>query len=681
MDSTPRIFTLGRIIGLVAIGLVVAGLAYLHFSKEGEVSVPDGAHAGQLTLHSCQYGTDDGDYAADCGTLVVPENRASADSRLIALPVTRIRARSKHPLEPIFRLEGGPGISNMKFTQASRFAGKRDVVLVGYRGVEGSSVLDCPEVANAMRRSSDFLSSDSLRSQAQGYRSCAKRLQDKGVDLAGYTIPQRVDDLEAARKALGYQQLDLVSESLGTRTAMIYAWRYPKSVHRSVMLGANPPGHFLWDGQTNDRKIRRYSALCAQAEPCRSRTNDLARLIDRGNEDIPGRWGPLKIKKGNVRVATFWGLLDSGDEAAPLSSPMTLDSWQAAADGDPSGFWFQSLAANLIFPRIQVWGEVAAMSRGDTNFVGSHFSDSQGQDSIIGDPGGTFIWAGGGLTRDFPPAPDEDEYDRVRNSDVETLVIGGPLDSATPIEVATRELMPHLPNGHQVILREFGHTTDLWTEQTKASSHLINTFLDDGRVDTSLFKHRNVDFHPDVTQAAIAKGLAGAMVGFALITVLSLLWMPRRLRKRGRFGRRTSVLLRSLFPLVLGLGGWFLVSLILLSVAPAVPIDGELLVVSSMGVPIALGIYWAWLQRDWRSETRRVGLAAAGLSALVGGWLGFHAGADMLVLFTTILGAAAATNLALILVSVARERALRPDAGRRPEPAQEEALVGAGAVG
>lgn len=51
--------------------------------------------------------------------------------------------------------------------------------------------------------------------------------------------------------------------------------------------------------------------------------------------------------------------------------------------------------------------------------------------------------------------------------------------------------------------------------------------------------------------------------------------------------------------------------------------------------------------------------AGAVLSATVGGWLGFHAGADMLALVTTIAGAAAATNLALILVSIARERALR----------------------
>ena len=244
-------------------------------------------------------------------------------------------------------------------------------------------------------------------------------------------------------------------------------------------------------------------------------------------------------------------------------------------------------------------------------------------------------------------------------------MVGGPLDAATPAEAATRELMPHLPNGHQVILREFGHTSDLWTEQTKASTRLINTFLDEGRVDTSLFKHRKIDFEPEVTQPALAKGFAGSMLGFALITVISLLWMPRRVMKRGRIGARKSVLLRSLFPLVLGFGGWFLVTLTLSTVAPSVPIDGELLVVFSMGLPIGLGIYWAWLQWDWPAETKRVGLAAAALSTLVGGWLGFHAGADMLAFVTTIAGAAAATNLALILVSVARESAPRREPSER----------------
>ena len=72
----------------------------------------------------------------------------------------------------------------------------------------------------------------SARARAAGVRpafqACADRLQADGVDLAGYTLPQRVDDLEAARKALGYDRVDLLSESSGTRTAMIYALAPPE---------------------------------------------------------------------------------------------------------------------------------------------------------------------------------------------------------------------------------------------------------------------------------------------------------------------------------------------------------------------------------------------------------------------------------------------------------------------
>src|SRR4029079_2533985 len=101
----------------------VVALGYVHVSSgEDSVSAPSGAKAGDLTLHDCDYATDDGGYAADCGTLVVPENRHKADSRLIAPPVTRMRARSADPADPIFRLQGGPGITNMTFPAASRFA-------------------------------------------------------------------------------------------------------------------------------------------------------------------------------------------------------------------------------------------------------------------------------------------------------------------------------------------------------------------------------------------------------------------------------------------------------------------------------------------------------------------------------------------------------------------------------
>src|ERR1022692_1551383 len=97
--TVAKRFGRGRIIGLALIAVLTLGLGYLHFAGSSTaVSVPAGAHAGQLTMHPCTYSTESGGYRADCGTLVVPENRADPHSRLIALPVTRILARSSHPL-------------------------------------------------------------------------------------------------------------------------------------------------------------------------------------------------------------------------------------------------------------------------------------------------------------------------------------------------------------------------------------------------------------------------------------------------------------------------------------------------------------------------------------------------------------------------------------------------------
>jgi hypothetical protein len=74
--STPkpkRRIGFPRITGLMLIALLVIGLAYLKFAPSGNaVSVPAGAKAGQLALHPCHYGTEQGSYAADCGILTVP---------------------------------------------------------------------------------------------------------------------------------------------------------------------------------------------------------------------------------------------------------------------------------------------------------------------------------------------------------------------------------------------------------------------------------------------------------------------------------------------------------------------------------------------------------------------------------------------------------------------------------
>jgi pimeloyl-ACP methyl ester carboxylesterase len=656
-----RIFTPARVVALALCAVLVFGLFFLRFAPEGKaVSVPAGAKAGDLILKPCSFATEDGSYAADCGTLVVPENRADAQSRLIALPVTRIPARSDHPREPIFILQGGPGHTNMTFDKVSRYAGEHDVVLVGYRGVDGSVRLDCPEVESALSHTTDLISERAGEAYAQAYRACADRLTGDGVDLGSYGITQQIDDMEAARTALGYNRINLLSESAGTRTAIIYSWRHPDSIHRSFMVGVNPPGHFLFYPGTTDEQIARYAALCAKDASCRARTDDLAASIRQANAEIPDRWLFLPIKKGNVRIASFFGLMESVAAGAPYAGPTIINMWLSAAEGDASGLWSGSFIADVLFPKLFVWGQYAAFGSADAQAARDYFASGRQDDGTnIGRSATTYIWGGGRLADAWPAAADENEYSQVRTSNVETLLVGGELDFSTPPQVMTKELLPYLPNGQQVVLPGIGHTGTFFAVQPQASSRLINTFFDTGKVGTSLYHPQTVDFASASNFGNMAKVFLGLALALAAVTVLSLLSMAWWVRKRGRFGTQASAVLRSLYPIILGVGGFLLGMLIVLATMPSVPIDNDLLVALSIGLPVGLGIYLAWLNRDWAAKIKTTGVVAAISGGLIGAWLGFNATSGFLALATAIIGAAVGANLILLILDISWDRSHR----------------------
>jgi hypothetical protein len=269
--------------------------------------------------------------------------------------------------------------------------------------------------------------------------------------------------------------------------------------------------------------------------------------------------------------------------------------------------------------------------------------------------------AGGRLYDSWPASPDENLYTRVRDSDVQTLLIGGRLDFATPPQNATRELLPHLRKGREVVLPDIGHSDDFWTFQTPASNRLINTYLDSGRVDTSLYTRTPVDFTPALGHGSIAEIVLGTMLALAALMVLSLVYMALRVRWRGSFGRKSSVVLRAVYPLVLGLGGLVLGILVVLTTDAGVALADELVVGLSVGVPVGLGIHLAWVDRDSATPTN-TGLAAAVAGALIGAWLGFNvtsAGFGFVAPFVAIVGAIAGSNLALLALDITWDRQAR----------------------
>src|ERR671939_777470 len=316
------------------------------------------------------------------------------------------------------------------------------------------------------------------------------------------------------------------------------------------MAGPNPPGHSLFDAKTTGEQIRRYAALCAQASDCRARTPDLAASVHSAYERIPGHWLFLPIKKGNVQVAAFFGLNNATtDGGGPIASPRTLDTLLAVDKGDAAGAWLLSVFAGVAFPRGQVWGDVAAVGRSDAAYAKRYFASHADRGSVIGAPGTDLLWAGGGLLSAWPANPDENEYTNVQDSRIQTLLVGGALDFETPPQHATRELLPHLPNGHQVVLPNLGHADDFWAYQPAASTRLIDRFLEHGQVGSSLYTTHPLDFTPSFTHGQVAEIVLAVFLGFATLTVLSLLWIARRLRRRTTFGRKGSFLARSLLPI------------------------------------------------------------------------------------------------------------------------------------
>ena len=110
---------------------------------------------------------------------------------------------------------------------------------------------------------------------------------------------------------------------------------------------------------------------------------------------------------------------------------------------------------------------------------------------------------------------------------------------------------------------------------------------------------------------------------------------------------------------MLRLGGWFGAALVVLTLWPTLSLTSELLEISPRARRSLLGLYLAWTHRDWDRATKSLGLLAATSGALLGGWLGVTAISGLFGLVTTTIGAVAASNLALIAVSLFRE----PSAG------------------
>jgi len=439
-------------------------------------------------------------YLVSKGNILVKSDHTYPNAALIEIPVIIIHTTNKAPKEPIFWLAGGPGVSNMKQKPSKILLENHDFVLVGYRGVDGSVNLKSRNIKKAVKGLNDsLLSNESLLNVQSGIEKYIKDLQKDSINLKNFTIIDVINDLEDVRKSLAYNKINLLSASYGTRVALLYGYCYPNAINRSVMVGVNPPGHFVWWPQKTEQIISEYDSIL-QSKGEISDGLTINKSIELSFSNIPKRWTLFKLDAEKIKATSFVLMYRK------QSAVMVFDAYKrAATKGDYSGLYLMQLAYDYLVPGMFTWGDLFNKgASADLNRNINYKELLKPEKTKIGAPLSLLIWGGG---EKWPDITIEEEYKKAQYSLTETLMIGGNLDISTPPEYAAGELLPIMPNAKQIILKDMAHVDDLMYLQRDAFNSLISTYYDTGKVDSTLFSDDTVEFKTPVSFNGIAKVL------------------------------------------------------------------------------------------------------------------------------------------------------------------------------
>lgn len=445
-------------------------------------------------------------------TIAVPENRSASDSRTLELPYRVIKARpDAPPLPPLYLLDGGPGSPNVNdYMVLPDLVGTRDIVIVGYRGVDGSTKLDSVRYTERfVSLVDDELSDGCLDKIADLTTAWVKEQTAKGIDLRGYGIADVVADIEAVRKQLGQTIIDIYAISYGTRLAWLYSRTYPGIVHRMVLLGENPPGHFAVPPAEVQAVVDRYSTLWK---------TDLTTPVASVSRSMPRSWLWWPIHAGALKTVAQTLLFN------PDQAPTIFSAYEKAANGDASSLAGLSMLVPFALGG-QNMGDLIMKGSADFEPERDYRAETSNPDQI----GRAFMRVTFGMIQAVPDSTLSlipPRIDQRTNAAVptETLILGGTLDASTPLDWVKRDYAAILPNSHLVVLQNFGHGNFPGVRPGEMAS-IIENFLDQGGVPNLPIADSIPSMKPQLDGSSIAWGatigtgvvLTGVVVGFAYL--------------------------------------------------------------------------------------------------------------------------------------------------------------------
>ena len=399
-----------------------------------------------------------------CGSLQRPLDPAAPAGTQITIRYVVVPAMARRKIaDPVFMLAGGPGqsaigVAAMTLPLFARLNNRRDIVFVDQRGTGGSAPLDCPEPAH-----------EPLGKQAEpdrDYRlavACKAELLKlpyirKEADLGLFTTTIAVQDLDAVRRALAVERIDLVGGSYGTRVALEYLRQFPGSVRRTVIDGVAPPDMALPASFSTDnqRALDSLFAACAAEPECARAHPDLAGRLAALLKGLPRPVSAVQPATGMNESFMLTRELVLGDVRSALYVPALAAALPQAIDAAAAGDYTGLVGLGALF----------APSKATRLAMGMHLSVVCAEDvprlaDSVDRPGADFgnqfaafyeklcsVWPRGAVP---------DAFYRIPVSATPVLLLSGGIDPATPPRHAERVSRALGPQARQVVVANAGH--------------------------------------------------------------------------------------------------------------------------------------------------------------------------------------------------------------------------------
>ena len=436
-----------------------------------------------ISLSDCRI--KDIDSVVRCAMVSVPEDHANAQNGktiTIHVAVLPSLARRAEP-DPVYFFAGGPGQAASDIGRIVSALGElrkhRDIVLVDQRGAGKSKTLTCVENTYSKDTKTDALVQTLTATDADMERDRLRCLATLKGNPAFHRTDDYIDDLEAVRKALGQQKINVWGGSYGSRVALRYMKRYPGIIRTAVLDGVAPTTLHLPDDalQTSEAELRTVLAGCEASMGCNKAYPNTLATFDtllaklkaapmRTPIAHPGTGALIDATiSDRTLVSLVWPLLYQ-----PEATRMVPSLISQAASGNFAPLAATATASSIPSENLAGALRLAVMCAED--MLGRTPAPNPRFDAITQ----LFYSA----CKDFPHGKVAPEFFEPTTSDIPTLLVSGSRDPVTPPSqamLAAKTLSQH----KQIVVNGMGHIVSVHP----CVRRVLGKFVDAGVVPTN----------------------------------------------------------------------------------------------------------------------------------------------------------------------------------------------------